>query len=119
MFRALLGGNAGRQPVLHVDRHGEGGAQRRIVRGDHRIEAQAAGFRDGQRRADDAAGVADDEGHLFRRAERGCDDQVALVLAVVVVRDDDDFTAGESLDGFGDGIGIRVSWRIRAGNRSG
>ena len=103
--RALLGGDAGGQPMLHVDRDGEGGAQRRVVRGDHRIEAQAAGFRDSERRADDAAGVADDEGHLFRRAERGGDDQVALVLAVVVVRDDDDFTAGESLDGFGDGMG--------------
>ena len=42
----------------------------------------------------------------------GGDDQVALVLAVVVIRDDDDFTAGESLDGFGDGVGHGASWRM-------
>ena len=50
-----------------------------------------------ERRADDAGGVADDEGHLLRRAERGGDEQIALVLAVVVVGDDDDLAAGEGL----------------------
>ena len=44
------------------------------------------------------AGMADDERHLFgRRVHRG-DDQVALVLAVVVIRHDDDFAAGECFD---------------------
>ena len=103
--RALLGRDAGRQPVLDVDRDREGGAVRRVVRRHHRIEAQPARLRDRQRRADDAAGVADDERHLLRRAQRGRDDEIALVLAVVVVGDDDDLAAREGLDGFGDGIG--------------
>ena len=58
----------------------------------------------GQRRAHDAAAVADDERHLLGRAERGGDDHVALVLAVVVVGDDDDLAARERLDGFRDGM---------------
>ena len=71
----------------------------------HGVEPQPPRLGGRERRADDAAGVADDEGHLLRRAEGRGDDEVALVLAVVVVRDDDDLAAGESLDGFGDGMG--------------
>ncbi len=99
---ALLGRDAGGQPVLDVDRDGEGGAERGIVGGHHRIEPQAAGFLAGQGRADDAAGVADDEGHLLRRAERGGDDQIALVLAIIVIGDDDDLAAREGFNGLGD-----------------
>jgi len=47
-------------------------------------------------------GVADDEGHLLRRAERGRDDQIALVLAVIVIGDDNDLAAGEGFDGLSD-----------------
>src|SRR5215211_56584 len=56
-----------------------------------------------QRRADDAAGVADDERHLLRRAQRRRDGEVALALAVLVVGHDDDLAAGEGLDRLGDG----------------
>ncbi len=101
---ALLGRDAGRQPVADVDGDREGGAEGRVVRGDHRIEAQAPRLGGRQGRADDAAGVADDEGHLLRRAEGRGDDEVALVLAVVVVRDDDDLAAGEGLEGIGDRV---------------
>src|SRR5213593_2468164 len=48
---------------------------------------KAVGLLGGERRADDARGVADDEGHLLRRAERRRDEQIAFVLAVVVVGD--------------------------------
>ena len=99
---ALLGRDAGGQPVLDVDGDGEGGAERGVVGGDHRIEPQAARLARRQRRADDAAGVADDEGHFLRRAERGGDDEIALVLAVVVIGDDDDLAAREGFDGLGD-----------------
>ena len=92
---ALLGRDAGGQAVADVDRDGEGGAERRIVLRHHRIEPQARGFVAGQRRADDAAAMADDERHLLRRAMRGGDDQVALVLAVVVIDHDHDLAAGE------------------------
>ena len=62
-------------PCLHVDRHREGGAERRVVGRHHRIEPQPARLVGRQGRADDAAGVADDEGHLLGRAERGRDDR--------------------------------------------
>ena len=39
---AFLGGDAGRQPMLAVDRDGEGGAERRVVFRHHRIEVQFA-----------------------------------------------------------------------------
>lgn len=99
---ALFGRNAGGQPVLDVDRNGEGGAERSVVRRHHRVEPQSPGLARGQRRADDAAGIADDEGHLLRRAERGGNDEVALVLAVIIIGDDDDLATGEGFDGLCD-----------------
>ena len=82
---ALLGGDAGGQALAVVDGDGEGGRQRRLVVGDHGLQVEPAGVGRGDRRADDAGGVADDEGELFRRRVFGGEDQVALVLPVVVV----------------------------------
>ena len=104
MLRALLGRNARRQPVARVDRDGEGGAEGSVVDRDHRGEIEPPRVLAGQRNADDAAAIADDEGHLFGGAQRSGDDQVALVLAIVVVGDGDDLAASEGLDGVGDGI---------------
>ena len=59
---------------------------------------QVLGLIGGQRSAHDAGGVADDERHLLRRAERGGDEQVALVLAIVIVGDDHDLALGEGGD---------------------
>jgi len=56
----------------------------------------------GNRRADDAGGMADDERDLLGdRMDRG-DDQIALVFAVVVIGDDKDLAAAEGVDGFVD-----------------
>ena len=85
-----------------IDGHGEGGAERRIVGADHRRQVQAFGLIDGDGRADDPAAVTDDERHLLRRAERSGADEIAFVLTVVVVGDDDEFAASERLDGLGD-----------------
>src|SRR5438270_13907061 len=63
---------------------------------------QPAGDLAGDRGADDAAGMADDERHLLRRGVNRGDDQIAFVLAVVIVGNDDDLAAGESVDGFAD-----------------
>ena len=65
---ALFRGNAGRQTVTGIDRNREGGAQRGVVTRNHRIEMQPPRLVLGQRSADDAGGMADDERHLFRRA---------------------------------------------------
>ena len=52
----------------------------------------------GERCADDPAGVPNDERHLFRGGMNGGDHDVALVLAIVIVGDDDKFAACERLD---------------------
>ena len=71
-----------------------------------------------ERRADDARRIADDERHLLRRAERGRDEQVALVLAVVVVGDDHDLAFGEGLDrGIDAAVGIRHVLYLERGVR--
>ena len=92
--------------MADIDRDGEGGAERRVVVGDHRLQLEAAGLGARQRGADDAGGVADDEGELLGRGMGGGEDQVALVLAVVVVGDDDDLAALEGGDGLGDAFGF-------------
>jgi len=86
---AFFGGNPGGQSVARVDRNGEGGAERRVVARHHRIEVQTPRLILGERRADDAGGMANDERHLLGRTQRGGDEQVAFVLAVVVVCHDD------------------------------
>ena len=114
---ALLGGDARGEPVARVHRDGEGGAERRVIGRDHGREMQPARVLERQGRADDAAAMADDEGHFFGRAERGGEDEVAFILAVVVIGDDDDLAAPDRLDGLGDGMGQGMApmWRARCG----
>ena len=102
---ALLGGNAGGEPVARIDGDGEGRGERRVVFRDHGRKMQTARLLERERRADDAARMADDEGHFLGRAERRGDDEVAFVFAIVVIGDDDDFATGHGLDGFSDGMG--------------
>ena len=99
---ALLGRDAGGQAVPNIDRNREGRAERRIVGGHHGRQMKAARIVARHRHADDAAAVADDEGHLLRRAKGGGADQIAFVLAIVVVRDGDDLAPGDGFDGFCD-----------------
>ena len=100
--RAVVGGDAGGGAVLEIDADGEGRRVGGIIVGDHRGEVQPLGVGARHRRADDAGGVAHDEGHLLRRAVDGRDDQVAFVLAPVIVHDDDDLAALERADRFDD-----------------
>ena len=92
---ALFGRNPGGQAVAAIDRHSESRAQRRSIERHHRIEMQPARFLQGKRRANDARRVADDECHLFGRAQACGDKQVALALAIVVIGDDDKLAARE------------------------
>ena len=85
--------------MADVDRDGERRAERRIVERHHRIEVQAARLLGSERRANDARGVADDERHLLRRAQARGNKQIAFVLAVIVIGDDDHLAAGEGGDG--------------------
>ena len=103
---AVVGRDPGRRTVPIIDRNGEGGAVDRLAVGDHRRQLEAPGDLCRQRRADDARGVADDEGDLLGRRVYRREDQVAFVLTVVVVGHDDDFASGEGGDGLPDtGLG--------------
>ena len=66
---------------------------------DHRVEVELAGPLAGERGADDARGVAQEERDGLGRGELGRHDEVALVLAVLVVDDDDDLAAPDGGDG--------------------
>src|SRR5262245_30942124 len=59
---------------------------------------QAARLLRAKRRADNARCVANDERHLFGRAMRSRDKQVAFILPVVIVGHDHDLALGERLD---------------------
>ena len=101
---ALFGGNPGGQAVAAIDRHSESRAQRRSIERHHRIEMQPARFLRGKRRANDARRVADDECHLFGRAQACGDKQVALALAIVVIGNDDKLAAREGTYGRADSL---------------
>ncbi len=94
-------------PCLKSTGDGEGRRVGRIVFRHHGVEVEALGLFLRHRRADDAGGVAHDEGHLFRRAVDGGDDQVAFVLAVVVVGDDNDLAGLEGPDGIDDTLLVK------------
>src|SRR6202161_311973 len=81
----LFGGNTRGETVAHIHRYGECSTKWRVIERNHRIEVQPARFFRRQRRTYDARGIADDERHLFRRAKAGGDEQVALILAIIVI----------------------------------
>ena len=92
---ALLGRNAGRQSLAPVDGDGEGCRQRRFVKSYHRRAAQRISPLAGKRHGDDATGVAHEKGELLLVCVLGCHNQIALVLSVRVVGDDDHPARGD------------------------
>ena len=84
-----------------VARNSEGSRMRCHCR-HHRRQIEPLGFFARHRRADDAGRVAHDERHFFRRAMNGGDNQVAFVLAPVIIHDNNHFAALERADGFND-----------------
>ena len=107
---ALGGGDAGRG-VLVVDRDGERGLELLGVLRDHLRESEARGPFAGHRHADQPARVRRHEVHVLGRGELGGADDVALVLAVLVVDDEDAAARTEGVEDFGDGGEHR--WRGR------
>ena len=101
---ALVGGDPRRQADLVVHGHRVGGRQGCFVAGHHGIQVQALGVVLGDRGAEDAAGVADHEADLVGRGLGRRHDQVALVLAVVVVHDHDQLARRDGGDGVVDGV---------------
>ena len=99
-------GDARRKSDLVVDGYRVGGGERRLVARHHRVEVKALGMFLGDGRTQQAAGVADHETDLVRRRLGGGHDEVALVLAVVVVDDHHEFTSRDGRDGVFDGVEI-------------
>ena len=88
---------------------------RRVVVGDHRLRAAGG--------APSRACIGAQtmplvwrtmKAELLRRGVDGGEDQVALVLAVVVVGDDDDLAALEGGDGVGDAVAVGRSSVVRS-----
>ena len=101
---AVRGADAGADAVAGVHGDRVGRAQLVLVVRGHQRDLEPLQHVAGHRHADHAAGVADREGHQLRRRLRGGEDDVALVLAVLVV-DDDHGPAGRDV---GDGALDRV-----------
>ena len=95
----VLGRDARRGPVAVVDADGEGGALRLGVLADHERQLELVGPLGQQRHADDARGVGQEEGDLLGRDRLGRHDEVALVLAVLVVDHDHDLAPADGVDG--------------------
>src|SRR5439155_6972871 len=94
--RAVVRGDAGRDPFAGLDGDGEGGAVGRLVAIGHHPQPEVVATLAGEAEADEAAPLLRHERDRLRRRELRGDGQVALVLAVGGV-DDDDHAAGTDL----------------------
>jgi hypothetical protein len=113
-------------PVCRLDRHGEGGAVRRLVVAHHQRQVELAAALLGQRQADQSAAPLGHEVDRFGRAVLGGNDEVAFVLAVFLV-DQDHHAAGTHVgddienraDAHGEGLWRRKPriLRCRAGRQ--
>ena len=109
--RPVGGGDAGRDAVARLDRDRERRAERRLVLVGHLAQAElvAALWREAQ--ADQPAAVGRHEVDRVGRHELRRDRQVALVLAVLVVDDDDEPARPDLLDRLldrGERAGLRL-----------
>ncbi len=95
---AVEGRDAGARSVAEVDGHQEGGALALGVLHHHRVQVQLTSTLGRDRRADVARRVVQEERDLLRGDELGGHDQVAFVLAVLVVDHDDDLTSPDGGD---------------------
>ena len=116
---AVIGRRAGGHPAARIDGDGEGGAHRRGVLGDHHAQLELVEPLAGHRHADQAAAVGRHEVDGLRRGLVGRHHEVALVLAVFVVDDQQDPAQADLLDALLDrsehahGVPRRASDRCR------
>ena len=120
-FRAVVRADAGRDIFRGIDGDGEVGAVAFAILEHHALEAELlrAFIRDG--RADESASVRGHEVHRVRRNFFGGHHEVALVLAIGVVGDDDEFAGADVFENFFDRIELRINghWLISTETRSG
>src|SRR5436305_5917554 len=91
-------GDARGDPLAGLDRDGEGGPERRLVALGHRLQTEFVAALLGQAEADQPAAVRCHEVDRLGRRELSGDRQVALVLAVLGVADDDHLPGADVLE---------------------
>src|SRR6185312_5832022 len=101
--RAVVCGDAGRDSFPRLDRDRERGAERRLVPLGHLVEVERVAALAGETEADEAARVRRHEVDRVGRGELRGDDEIALVLAVRVVDDDDEAAGAYVFDRLVDG----------------
>ena len=92
-MRPVVGRNAGGDAVARLDGDGEGGGAAGAVHRHHWVEAEPVDLLAGERQADQPAGLPGHESDGLRCGELGGDHEVALVLSVLVI-DEQDHAAG-------------------------
>ena len=97
---AIAGGDAGgdAEPAFRVDADREGGGQLLGVPLGHLGQAELVAALSGQGQADQTPSVQGHEVDRLGRDQLGRADQITLVLAVLVVRDDDDLAVAQVVD---------------------
>ena len=110
--RAVVRRDARRDAFAGLDGHGERGLEAALVLVGHRAELELVAALLGQAEADEAAAVRGHEVDRLRGGELRRDDEVALVLAVLVVDHDDEASGADLLDRVLDG---RERARLRGG----
>src|SRR4051794_19587015 len=97
--RAVGGRDAGGHAVARLDRDGERGLERRLVLGRHQVEPELVAALRLERQADQPAPLLGHEIDGLGRGELGGESEVALVLAILRVADDDHLSGADVLDG--------------------
>ncbi len=86
---AVGGRDAGGDAFGRLDRHGELGTEARTVARRHQRQLERFAALAGHRHADQATGMLGHEVDVLGLAALGCHDDVAFVLAVFVIHEDD------------------------------
>ena len=97
-MRAVVRRDAGRNPFARLDRYGKGSRMARAVRARHQLEMQLLGALGRQRDADQAPAVLGHEVDRVGRRHLRRDDEVALVLALLGVDQNEHAAVARILD---------------------
>ena len=95
---AVGGADSGRNALARLDRDGEGGLVAAAVGAGHRLEPERVDAFLAKREADQAAAVARHEVDRVGRRHLRRDDEIALILAVVVVDQDEHAAVARLVD---------------------
>ena len=107
----VSGGNAGADANRRLDGHGELGTKTRAVALHHQRQLQALAALQAHRHADQATAVARHEVDVLSLTGLGGHDQIAFVLAVFVIHQDDHLAGANIFDQFFDAVEFHPALR--------